>query len=98
MDVTDELIDRFGDPPQAVQGLIEVALLRNIAASLGIYEISQKNDMIVFYPSVFDLERAGRVSAALRSRCLLAPGPSPISRCGWRRRKNRSIPCGQRCI
>lgn len=48
MDVTDELIDRFGEPPQAVQGLIDVALLRNIAASLGIYEISQKNDMIVF--------------------------------------------------
>ena len=77
MDVTDELIDRFGDPPQAVQGLIEVALLRNIAASLGIYEISQKNDMIVFYPSVFDLERAGRVSAALRSRVSIGAGAKP---------------------
>lgn len=77
MDVTDELIDRFGEPPQAVQGLIDVALLRNIAAGLGIYEISQKNDMIVFYPSVFDFERASRVSAALRSRVSIGAGAKP---------------------
>ncbi len=77
MDVTDELIDRFGDPPQAVQGLIDVALLRNIAASLGISEISQKNDMIVFYPSAFDFERASRVSAALRGRVSIGAGAKP---------------------
>lgn len=77
MDVTDELIDRFGDPPEAVQGLVDVALLRNIAASLGIYEISQKNDMIVFYPSVFDFERASRVSAALRGRVNIGAGAKP---------------------
>lgn len=33
-DVTDELIDRFGDPPGAVQGLIDVALVRGRAAAL----------------------------------------------------------------
>jgi len=77
MDVTDELIDRFGDPPQSVQGLVDVALLRNIAAGLGIYEISQKNDLIVFYPSVFDFEKASRVSAALRSRVSLGAGAKP---------------------
>ena len=98
MDVTDELIDRFGDPPQAVQGLIEVALLRNIAASLGIYEISQKNDMIVFTRQYLTSSGPAGCRQRCAAGCLLAPGPSPISRCGWRRRKNRSIPCGQRCI
>ena len=39
MDVLDELIDRFGEPPASVKGLIDVALIRNTAASLGIYEI-----------------------------------------------------------
>ena len=97
MDVTDELIDRFGDPPQAVQGLIEVALLRNIAASLGIYEISQKNDMIVFYPSVFDLGPA-RVSAALRSRVSIGAGAKPYIAVRVAEKEERSIPCGQRCI
>lgn len=69
--------------------------MRNIAASLGIYEISQKNDMIVFYPSVFDFERASRVSAALRSRVSIGAGAKPISRFGWLRRKSRFIhACG----
>ena len=38
-DITDELIDRFGDPPPAVQGLIDIALLRNTASRLGITEV-----------------------------------------------------------
>ena len=41
-DVLDELIDRFGEPPASVKGLVDVALLRNTAASLGIYEIAAK--------------------------------------------------------
>ena len=39
-DVIDELCDRFGEPPQAVMGLIDIALLRGRAASAGIYEIT----------------------------------------------------------
>lgn len=41
-DVIDELCDRFGEPPKAVMGLIFVALLRNKAAALGVYEISEE--------------------------------------------------------
>lgn len=48
-DVIDELIDRFGDPPKSVTGLINVALLRNMASNNGIKEISQKGDFIYFY-------------------------------------------------
>ncbi len=33
MDVTDELIDRFGEPPASVKGLLDVALLRNTASA-----------------------------------------------------------------
>ncbi|HOC35230.1 MAG TPA: transcription-repair coupling factor, partial [Ruminococcus flavefaciens] len=39
-DLIDELIDRYGEPPKSVLGLIEVSLLRNKAAHLGITEIS----------------------------------------------------------
>ncbi len=46
-DVTDELIDRFGDPPQAVMGLINIALLRNKAAKLGICEISEDKSGLI---------------------------------------------------
>ena len=57
MDVLDELIDRFGDPPQAVKGLVDVALVRNTAAGLGIKEISERGDAVWLIPEQLDMER-----------------------------------------
>ncbi len=48
-DVIDELIDRFGDIPTSVMGLIDVALIRNCAASVGIYEIKQNDTNLLLY-------------------------------------------------
>ncbi len=41
IEIIDELIDRFGTPPKSVLGLIDIALLRNKAAALGISEITE---------------------------------------------------------
>jgi transcription-repair coupling factor (superfamily II helicase) len=41
-DLTDELIDRYGDPPEEIRDLIRVALVRNKACGLYITEILQK--------------------------------------------------------
>ncbi|MBQ2897451.1 MAG: transcription-repair coupling factor [Clostridia bacterium] len=46
--IIDELIDRFGDPPQSVLNLIDSALIRNAAKLLFITDISQKSDVIYF--------------------------------------------------
>lgn len=54
LDLIDELIDRYGDPPKSVIGLIDVSLLRNKAARLGITEISQKNAQMYFYTQYLD--------------------------------------------
>lgn len=48
-DVYDELTDRFGAPPPQVYGLVEIALLRNTALSLGINEIKQSGAAVNFY-------------------------------------------------
>ena len=48
-DVVDEFIDRYGDPPKAVMGLINVALMRNSASALGIKEIRQAGESVYFY-------------------------------------------------
>ena len=48
-DLVDELIDRYGEPPESVIGLVEVSLLRNKAARLGISEITQRNGSMYFY-------------------------------------------------
>ena len=76
-DLTDELIDRFGDPPESVKGLIDVSLLRNKAASLGIKEISQRTDSLLFYPEVVDMEAASRLAANLKGRVMLNAGAKP---------------------
>ena len=47
-DVLDEMIDRYGDPPKAVQLLLEVALLRSAAADFGVTDIAQKDAEITF--------------------------------------------------
>lgn len=49
MDVIDELIDRYGDPPKSVLGLVSVALMRNTASSLGITEITQRGENLLFF-------------------------------------------------
>lgn len=63
MDVIDELIDRFGEPPKSVKGLIDVALLRAYAASLGIYEIKQEKDSIVAYLNNLPPERIVEIAS-----------------------------------
>ena len=47
-EILDELLDRFGDPPKAVTALLDVALLRADAAAVGICDISQKGQQLLF--------------------------------------------------
>ena len=79
LDVYDELIDRFGEPPAAVQGLIDVALLRNTAAALGIREIREQQNSLLLYPERFSMELGMQLSAApaLKGRVLISAGGKP---------------------
>lgn len=76
-DVYDELIDRFGDPPPCVQGLVEVALLRNTAAALDIYEIGQKGASVLMYSNTIDPARVAHLASVLRGRVLVSAGAKP---------------------
>lgn len=46
-EIEDELIDRFGDIPKAVQNIIDVAALKSPAKSAGIFEITQSGDSLL---------------------------------------------------
>lgn len=50
-EVSEELIDRFGDIPPSVERLIDVSLIRGEAKKLGIEEISEKDEKIILYPN-----------------------------------------------
>ncbi len=70
-DITDELIDRYGDPPASVLGLIDVARFRNMAALSNVSEISQVGDDLVFYLSKFDMMKLSAVTKAVGKRMRL---------------------------
>ena len=76
MDVTDELIDRYGDPPESVYGLIKVALLRNTAADNGIYEITQRANMLLLFVNEIDKQVLARL-AVLKGRVMASASQKP---------------------
>lgn len=52
-DLLDEFIDRYGDVPESVMGLIDISLLRVLASSVGITEVVQRKDSLMFYSNDF---------------------------------------------
>ena len=76
-DVIDELIDRFGEPPKAVMGLIQIALLRNKASNSGIVEISDRNGNMVIFFKEFSLERIKPLMQKMPKRVLISAGEKP---------------------
>lgn len=47
-EITDELIDRYGEPPKTVMNLINIAQIKNTASKLGIVEINAKRTTVNF--------------------------------------------------
>ena len=76
-DVTDELIDRFGEPPQAVLGLIDVSLVRGMAAALQINEIQQRENAILLFQEPPDMRQISLLAAGLKGRVMVSGGKRP---------------------
>ena len=79
-ELTDELLDRYGDVPPPVTALLRVALLRAAAMDCGVTDITQKGRQLVFS---FDdrVDAAALLAvctmAAYRSRAQLSAGAAP---------------------
>ena len=78
-DLTDELIDRFGDPPPGVNALIHVALLRGEAGKAGVTDITQKQGTLRFTVNDFNMEKVSALYAlpAYKGRLRVEAGSSP---------------------
>lgn len=78
-DITDELIDRYGDPPAGVTNLIAIALLRAKAAALGIPELTQKEGSLRFALPQPDFAQVAAVCGLpkYKSRLLFSAGEKP---------------------
>ena len=76
-DVYDELIDRYGDIPKMVEGLIEISLLRNTAISLGFTEIKGTPESVRLYADSFDLEKVSRLDRLMPGKVRLNAAEKP---------------------
>lgn len=76
-DVKDELRDRFGEIPQSVLGLIDIALIRNKAYSMGIYEIRQNENSLLLYVREIKSPEVADLLIALNGKAMLCAGTKP---------------------
>ncbi len=76
-DVIDEFIDRYGDLPKSVMGLIDIALVRNIASSMGIYEIKQNDNSILLYIDSIKRDEVGMLITKLKGQAMLSAMGKP---------------------
>ena len=76
-DVLDELIDRYGDPPASVSDLVSVSLVRVLAASVGVYEVTQKKDLLTLALDKLELPMIRGLLTAFGGRVTAGAGAKP---------------------
>ena len=77
-DVIDELCDRFGEPPQAVMGLIDVAILRSKASAADICEITGNANTAILHINSIKPEAVAKLSEHFGSRFSLNAASTPV--------------------
>ena len=79
LDLQDELIDRFGDPPTHAVNLLSIALLRARASECGVSEINHRSGSVqfVFIPSSLPSAAAVCAEPSLKGRILMSAGEKP---------------------
>jgi transcription-repair coupling factor (superfamily II helicase) len=79
-DLTDELLDRFGDVPKSVRALLDVALLRAAAVEVSVTDVTQKGRQLLFsFADTLDVSAlmALCTQPGYRSRLLLSATEKP---------------------
>ncbi len=79
LDITDEIIDRFGSMPKEVENLIEIARIKNICKEKAINKIIQRNNNIVFYliASDFDISIIDKLTKEYKQNVKFSPSALP---------------------
>ncbi len=78
-DVIDEITDRYGNIPQEVENLLEIARIKNLCKEKNINKISQKNKNIVFYFDIqkFDMSIIDNLVKEYKDEIKFSPGTEP---------------------
>lgn len=79
IEVTDEIIDRYGTMPKEVENLIEIARIKRMCKESNILKIVQRKDTTVFYFDVesFNMEIIDSLIKEYRNLIKFSPGREP---------------------
>ncbi len=74
----DELIDRFGQPPQSVINLIDISLIRCCASACGISDVTEREGRVFLrFAAEPDAEKIKSIILKFRGQLLYSPGKTP---------------------
>jgi transcription-repair coupling factor (superfamily II helicase) len=73
-DVVDELLDRFGEPPAPVLGLVDIALVRAAASRNEIFELSLNGERAALYIESLNMPFIQAMGEALPGRVRVSAG------------------------
>ncbi|MBE6604676.1 MAG: transcription-repair coupling factor [Ruminococcaceae bacterium] len=90
-DMTDELLDRYGELPRAASNLLQIALIRALAAQCGITQIRQDGTDIAICGEALDVEHWLALSAAFPGKLRMMVSASPYIR--YRGAKGNAMLC-----
>lgn len=76
-DVTDELLDRWGDLPKPVANLLDISLLRAIGSDTGMEKIVRRGTNVLFYPAKFNALPWTKIAGEYKGRILISPSQHP---------------------
>ncbi|MBR3132553.1 MAG: transcription-repair coupling factor [Clostridia bacterium] len=78
-DVVDEIIDRYGNIPQEIENLLDIARIKNIAKEKNIIKIIQKQNSVVFYFDVkfFNFSVVDELIKKFGERIRFSPAANP---------------------
>ena len=77
--VTDEIIDRYGQMTYEVENLLDIARIKILAKEKNILKIAQKRENVIFYfnSEKFDFDNIDKVMKIYRNRIKFSPSKEP---------------------
>lgn len=81
LNVTDEIIDRFGKMPKEVENLLKISEIKQKCREKGISKLAQKGQNIVieFVPELFDYTAIDKLMQKYKNRIKFSPAQKPYA-------------------
>ena len=78
-DITDSIIDRYGNMPKEIEKLLDIARIRNTCRSKNIIKVAQKSDKVIFYfdEKTFDFSVVDKLLKKYGMRIKFSPAKNP---------------------